>query len=186
MKNPQGLDEILSTLLPHHEPDDWDRDIPTNIYLGKIPKEDVDKILPGRKGAFWGQTFELHASNYLKKHLEKHGWHVITNYMVQGYEYDLVAWKTEQSTVPDLHVEFHFPQLKKFPYHLDLDEKMTADKNKLERIGARNRFILLGIPHNSEIQIEQTESPHFSIKLQEYRFRFTQTEKRKSSESTVK
>lgn len=179
LKNPQGLDEILTKLLGYQVSGDWDKDIPSNAYVGAIKKENVTKILPGKIGATWGELMEKYAAIYLQRNFEKNGWIVKTKQKENGFEYDLLGWEKQKTQTPDLHVEFHFPQPKQFPYHLDLDEKATYDMKKLERKGAKNKYLVIGIPCNTEIQIEMSKNPPIEIKLQEYKFRKTAIEKRK-------
>ena len=72
-RNPQGLNEILSEILEHSVQGDWDRDFPSEIYIGKWKKEKVK----GKTSQEWGDRLEECACSYLRKKLEKSGWRLL-------------------------------------------------------------------------------------------------------------
>jgi len=180
VKNPQGLNDILRDLLGNEVTGDWDKDIPKKLHIGSIKKEEVSKVLRGKVGTAWGKLMEDYAMKYLKDALEKNGWNIVTQRKSKGLECDLLGWKDKGNTTPDLHVEVHFPQPKRTPYRLDLDEKATKDANKLIKIGAKNKYLVIGITQNKVLSIIMSKNPLVNIKFQEHRFGKFATEKRKS------
>jgi hypothetical protein len=181
LKNPQGLDAILSEILGHPENGDWDKHIRSEKYLGKYKSEQVK----GRTGQKWGKMLEKYACSYLAENLM--GWELKRGDIIGNKEYDCLGWKgeTKYEQSPDLAIEMHFP----FPkneqsYYLKQIKKRT-DKmvRKLEGIKAGYKYILIGIPRNRTITTYEQEhikrQTGIKVMWQEHKFSKIKIEKRK-------
>lgn len=179
LKNPQGLNEILSEILGHPVRGDWDRDIPSEIYVGKLKKEQYK----GRTSQVWGNLMEMYAFWYLAKMLNGSDW-ILCHGQVNGKEYDCLGWKgkLKDKKSPDLAIEMHFPLPKpEESYELEHIVKQT-DKmvRKLEKLNAKHKYILIGVPRNRRIQTREHPRSDIKVVHQEYRFTKTEPKKRKT------
>jgi hypothetical protein len=123
---------------------------------------------------------ERHAFLYLKKQLEKSGWRLFNRKSIGGYCYDCIAWKTEDCTgPPDLAVEMYFSIPKQGKYELNHIGSKTSDMvERLESIDARSKWIVIGVPHNSSIEVKERPRPDINIVYQEYKIKRLQVKKR--------
>jgi len=178
-RNPQGLNEILFELLGHPVNGDWDADIPSEIFIGRIKKGEYK----GATSQQWGRIMEKYAYSYLARHLEASGWKLRKGEMIDGKEYDCVGWRAEHENkqMPDLAIEMHFPLPQQSETYLLTYITKQTDKMmlKLEQVEANRRYIVIGVPPNK--RIETIEAPHPLIKVvyQEYKFGATKPEKRR-------
>lgn len=181
-QNPQGLNEILSEILGHPVQGDWDRDIPSEFYVGRWKKEDTKKILKGRTGQVWGNMLEKHACSYLAEKLEDSGWRLLHNHKIGENEYDCVGWKDRPiEGSPDLAVEMYFPTPKEeVKYEVkNIREKIADDVTRLEKIHAKYKFIVIGVPRGKRITTIERPRSDIKVVYQEYRFTKTREEKTK-------
>ena len=178
-RNPQGLNEILSEILGHPVRGDWDSDIPSEVYVGKWKKEQIK----GKTAQQWGDMLEKYACSYLTKKLKGSGWTLLHGKEIGGKEYDCLGWKgkpRDKQTL-DLAIEMYFPIPKKeqkyeFEYVRKQTDKMVR---KLEKISAKSKYILIGVPHDSEITTRELLRPDIKVVHQEYKFKKVRLEKRK-------
>lgn len=182
-RNPQGLNEILSELLEHPVNDDWDADIPSESYIGRIKKDEYKGSARGATSQQWGRIMETYAFSYLARHLEASGWKLRRGEMIDGKEYDCLGWRAEHENerMPDLAIEMHFPLPQQSETYLLTYITKQTDKmmQKLEHAEAKHRYIVIGVPPNK--RIETIEAPHPLIKVvyQEYKFGTTKPENRR-------
>lgn len=177
-RNPEGLNEILSDILGHSVTGDWDKDIPSRKHLGAYKKGKVE----GRMGQEWGDLFEEQACSYLSVRLKESGWELRSREYINGEQYDCVGWrgpcKSKQS--PDLVVEMYFPRPKDTSSFMlsKAKEKVRKMVRKLERVNARLKYIVIGVPKGD---ITCWEQPHPDIKVvfQEHRFKNIKLVKRR-------
>jgi hypothetical protein len=180
--NPQGLNEILSDLLniSIDEDADWAKDIPTNIHLGPLKKNQV----MGRINQFWGEMWESYAFTYLNERLSTSGWVLNRNYVINGVEYDIVGWYNiheNEVRSPDLVIEMYCPHPKdensyEFKYILKKQDKIIG---KLENIQSKYKYFFIGVPRNMKIRTVEREHSEIKVIYQEYRFRYEKIEPRK-------
>jgi len=173
-RNPEGLNEILSELLGYPVNGDWSKAFPSEEYVGKWKKEDTKKILKGRTGQVWGDTREKSACSYLATKLKESGWTLLNRHKIGDKEYDCVGWNNKPvKGVPDLVVETYFPKLKNEKHYelKNIRDKVAADVDKLEKINAKFKYIVIGVPRNRQIKV--IEQPHPSIKVKYQKYRFT-------------
>jgi hypothetical protein len=179
LRNPQGLNEILSEILGHRVTGDWDKSIPSQVYLGKLKKEQYK----GRTSQIWGNLLEKYAFLYLAKELEESGWKLYRGEKIGGMEYDCLGWKGElkNKRSSDLAIELYFPipkneQSYEFEYIQKKTDKMVR---RLEKINAKQKYILLGVPRDRTITVVERPRPDIRVVYQEYRFTKTEPKKRK-------
>lgn len=172
------MNEILSDILDHVADGDWDKDIPSEIYIGKLRKEQVK----GRTSQLWGKILEKHACSYLREKLKDFGWILKQGEIIAGKEFDCVGWREESKDKqsPDLAIEMHFPiprpqQSYEFKYIRKQTDIMVR---KLENITAKHKYILIGVPRNRTITVVEAPHPDVKVVYQEYRFTKTETQKK--------
>jgi len=174
-KNPQGLNEILSEVLGRSVHGDWDEDMPSEVYIGKIKREKKDQQIRGKTSQKWGKLMEDYAFSYLERKLASSGWRLYQGKLVDGKEYDCIGWTEEhddKQPSPDIAIEMHFPYPQnEQSYFLQFIKKQT-DKMvvKLERLNARHPYILIGVPRNKTIKTVEFPHPKIKLKWQEHRF----------------
>ena len=177
-RNPQGLNEILSEILGHPVHGDWDRDIPSEVYIGKLKKEKVK----GRTSQVWGSILEKHAYSYLRQKLKDSEWTLLGGEEIGGKEYDCLGWKGKprDKQSPDLAIEMYFPIPKEEEtYKFQHISKQTAKMvQKLEKINAKYKYVVIGVPHDSDITTIERLHPDIKVVCQEHRFKKTKIEKR--------
>lgn len=185
LKNPQGLNEILSEILGHPVSGDWDRGIPSEIYIGKLKKEQYK----GRASQVWGNLLEECACSYLEKKLRGSGWKLYHGEKIGGKECDCLGWKggPKDKQSPDLAVEMHFPLPKpEQSYEFEHIRKQT-DKmvRKLEKINAKYKYIVIGVPRDRKIQTLERPRSDIKVVYQEYRFTKTEPKKKKTLKAVL-
>jgi hypothetical protein len=170
-KNPQGLNKILSDIIGRSVHGDWDKDVPSEVYIGKLKKEQLE----GRTSQEWGDLLEEYAFLYLKEKLRNSGWVLRRREKIGEKEFDCVGWKGEPEgkQSPDLAIEIYFsyPQPQDSYYLKHIKGKTNDMVQRLETISAKHKYVLIGIPHDK--MLTSTEQPRRDIKVvyQEYRFR---------------
>lgn len=176
-RNPQGLNEILSELLGHPVNGDWDADIPSEIYIGRIEKGEYK----GATSQQWGRIMEKYACSYLATHLEASGWKLHRGEKINGKEYDCVGWKGEHENnqQPDLAIEMYFPLPQQAETYLLTYIAKQTDKmvRRLEQVEAKHRYIVIGVPPNKRIETIEAPHPVIRVLFQEYKFGATKPEK---------
>lgn len=151
-QNPRGLNEIIFEVTGCIlDTDDWDKNIPAYLHMGKLE----DNKVKGRISQLWGTTLEKYAFLYLKDKLKGSGWKLKRGQKVNGKEYDCLGWKGKIKDVknPDLAIEMHFPKPDdKDSYELPFAiEKTRQMCEKLRKIDAKHRYVLLGVPQGKTI-----------------------------------
>lgn len=131
-----------------------------------------------------GNLLEEYAFLYLAKELEESGWKLYRGEKIGGREYDCLGWKGElkNKRSSDLAIEMYFPipkneQSYEFEYIQKQTDKMVR---RLEKINAKQKYILLGVPRDRTITVVERPRPDIRVVYQEYRFTKTEPKKRKA------
>lgn len=171
--NPQGLNEIIHDVSGVSVGnDDWDKSFPKNMHMGRL----TDKQAKGKKNQMWGMMLQRQAFLYLKEKLKDNGWKLKEGHLIDEEEYDCVGWYRKKVDVNnlDLAIEMYFPLPQKeekyeFQY---IVEKTRRMREKLKKVNARYKYLLIGVPQNK--RIEWTEISHSDMKLVLQRHKFGQ------------
>jgi hypothetical protein len=180
--NPRGLNEIIFEVAGLViDTDDWDKNVPTHTHMGKLKDDDAK----GKASQLWGTTLEEHAFLYLKEKLEGSGWKLKRGQIVNGKEYDCLGWEGRIMDIqhPDLAVEMYFPKPQdEDRYELPSSvEKTRGMRERLKRIGARHKYVLIGITQNKAITTLEMVHSDMKAVYQRHKFGKIQLEKRQVS-----
>ena len=136
--------------------------------------------MDGRVGQVWGDMMEKLAFDYLEEELKEAGWKLVNRAKIGQDYYDCIGWENKScQQPPDLAIEMYFPEPKESKYDLkQVSDKTAHDVEKLERIDAKRKYLVIGVPRNRTITV--TEQPRQDIKAvyQEYRFGNLRKERR--------
>jgi hypothetical protein len=167
LRNPQGLDEILSEILCHPVHGDWDKDIPAIQDIGTLKKTAV----PRRIGDVWGKMMETNAREYLAENLQRLGWNLKSE-RIHEREYDCIGRISNSlERASELAVEMYFPKPRnEGEYHLVSNHSMKMI-DKLTRIQAKRKYVLIGVPKDTTIECEVFPHPTIKILFQEHKFK---------------
>ena len=175
-KNPRGLNEIIFEIAGFVvNTDDWDENIHSHMHIGKLR----DYSAKRKVRQIWGTLLHQRAFLYLKEKLKGSGWKLKFGQEIDGKEYDCLGWKgkIKDAQHPDLAIEMHFPLPKSgVTYELPLVMGQTMKmREKLKRIGAKHKYILIGVPQNKvittlEISPRAIVHPDMKVVYQRYKF----------------
>jgi hypothetical protein len=175
-KNPRGLNEIIfeiAGLVVHT--DNWDKNIHSHMHIGKLR----DYSAKRKVRQMWGTLLHQRAFLYLKERLKSSGWKLKYGQVIDGKEYDCLGWKgkIKDAQHPDLAIEMHFPLPKSgASYELPLVMEQTRKmRERLKRIDAKYKYILIGVPQNKvittlEISPRAIVHPDMKVVYQRYKF----------------
>jgi hypothetical protein len=169
VKNPQGLDEILSEILSRPVHGDWDEDIPKIQNIGTTKKTAVPRTI----GTFWGKMMERHAREYLAKNLQELGWNLKSE-TIGRREYDCIGRKQGSlQRAPELAVEMYFPQpkIQAGAEYYSAPEHSRNMIERLTRIQAKRKYVLIGIPKGIPLDVSILPHPTIKILYQEHKFK---------------
>jgi hypothetical protein len=169
VKNPQGLDEILSEILSRPVHGDWDKDITKIQNIGVIKKTAVPRAI----GDFWGKMMETNAREYLAKNLQELGWNLKSE-TIGRREYDCIGRKQgPHRTSPELAVEMYFPQpkIQAGAEYYSAPEHSRKMIERLTRIHAKRKYVLIGIPRDIPLDVSIFPHPAIKILYQEHKFK---------------
>jgi hypothetical protein len=167
LRNPQGLDQILSEILRRPIRGDWDKNIPPIQNIGTLKRTSV----PRRVTHIWGTMLEKTAREYLAENLQLLGWSLKSE-TIRGREFDCIARAPDsRDRTAELAVEMYFPIPKtKGQYHLAPDHSIKMI-TKLTQIQAKRKYVLIGIPKDVAIEVKIFMHPTIKILFQEYKFK---------------
>lgn len=164
LRNPQGLDQILSEILGYEVHGDWDKDICRIQNIGNIKREGVS----GKAGDVWGKLMESTAREYLARNLQQLGWR-LRNEKVNGEEYDCIGRSCDSSDkTAELAVEMYFPQPKVGEYSNTPQHSLEMIE-KLLKIEAKRKYVLIGAPKDMIIGVAIQPHPTIKTLFQEYK-----------------
>jgi hypothetical protein len=170
-QNPRGLNEIIfETTGCIVNTDDWDKNVPAHIHMGKLKDSEVK----GRISQLWGTMLEKYAFLYLKDKLKGSGWKLKRGQKISGKEYDCLGWKgkIKDAEHPDLAIEMHFPKPDdEDRYDLPfVVEKTRRMREKLRKIDAKYKYALLGVPQGKILTTLEIVHSDMKTVYQRYRF----------------
>lgn len=171
-KNPHGLNKILFDVQGLIiGDDDWDKKIPRSMYIGKLE----DSQARGRMRQLWGTILQKQAFLYLKKRLAPSGWKLKSGLKLNGREYDCLGWKKESTCKhdPDLAIEMYFPRPPQARVNENLQyiaEHPREMVEKLRKINAKHKYILIGVPQNKIITTLEIPQSDVNVVYQRHRF----------------
>lgn len=167
LRNPQGLDEILSEILCHPVHGDWDKNILGIQNIGTLKKTAVSR----RMGDYWGNMMEKSAREYLAENLQQLGWNLKSE-KIHGQEYDCIGRVRDSSDrTSELAIEMYFPKPRNEGEYYHVFDHSMRMIGKLTRIQAKRKYVLIGIPKDTTIQIKVFPHPTIKILFQEHKFK---------------
>lgn len=173
LENPRGLNQIIFDIQGLEiQEDDWDNNINTNVYMGKMK----DFQANGKMRQMWGALMQKEAVLYLEKKLEGSGWKLQSGRIIDGREYDCLGWKGKlaDNQHPDLAIEMFFPIPRRTSSIYNIPsyfvEHTRQMREKLRKINARHKYVLIGVPQNKTVKTLEIQHPDMQVVYQRHKF----------------